>query len=199
MVEPVVRFCSIARNNPTYTVSDGISDTRNSKRAVEMNRTETTAMLSALVERRLDSRTSYWAKEVSFDKGTPMWRRIDYVGFKPYTPNYAVEPVSVELGVFSCYEVKSCLEDFESGNGLTFYGDENYLVTTRELAEQLQDMRRLPRNIDQVLVPTTKGDMLRKLYDLSGNGSPSYRHRPASEMLYAMVEANGRRASRYRK
>ena len=164
-----------------------------------MNRTETTAMLSALVERRLDSRTSYWAKEVSFDKGTPMWRRIDYVGFKPYTPNYAVEPVSVELGVFSCYEVKSCLEDFESGNGLTFYGDENYLVTTRELAEQLQDMRRLPRNIDQVLVPTTKGDMLRKLYDLSGNGSPSYRHRPASEMLYAMVEANGRRASRYRK
>lgn len=156
-------------------------------------------MLSALVERRLDSRTSYWAKEVSFDKGTPMWRRIDYVGFKPYTPNYAVEPVSVELGVFSCYEVKSCLEDFESGNGLTFYGDENYLVTTRELAEQLHDMLRLPRNIDQVLVPSSKGDMLRKLYDLSNNGSPSYRHRPASEMLYAMVEAGGRRADRYSK
>ena len=164
-----------------------------------MNRTETTAMLSALVERRLDSRTSYWAKEVSFDKGTPMWRRIDYVGFKPYTPNYAVEPVSVELGVFSCYEVKSCLEDFESGNGLTFYGDENYLVTTRELAEQLHDMLRLPRNIDQVLVPSSKGDMLRKLYDLSTNGSPSYRHRPASEMLYAMDEAGGQRAERYLK
>lgn len=45
-----------------------------------MNRTETTAMLSALVEKRLDSRTSYWAREVSFDRGTPNWRRIDYVG-----------------------------------------------------------------------------------------------------------------------
>lgn len=164
-----------------------------------MNRTKTTAMLSALVEKRLDSRTSYWAREVSFDRGTPDWHRIDYVGFKPYTPNYAVEPVSVELGTFSCYEVKSCLADFESGNGLTFYGDENFLVTTRELAEQLHEMLRLPRNIDQVLVPTPKGDRLQKLYDLSNNGSASYRHRPASEMLYAIVEANGRRASRYRK
>ena len=59
------------------------------------SRSETTAMLSELVEKRLESHTSYWAREVSFDRGTPMWRRIDYVGFKPFTPNYAVEPVSV--------------------------------------------------------------------------------------------------------
>lgn len=163
------------------------------------SRSETTAMLSELVEKRLESHASYRAREVSFDRGTPMWRRIDYVGFKPFTPNYAVEPVSVELGVFSCYEVKSCLADFESGNGLTFYGDENYLVTSRELAERLHGMRDLPRNINQVLVPTPKGDRLVGLYDLSANGSPSYRHRPASEMLWAMVEANGRRAKRYRK
>lgn len=58
----------------------------------------------------------------------------------------------------------SCLADFESGNGLTFYGDENFLVTTRELAEQLHEMLRLPRNINQVLVPTPKGDRLQKLY-----------------------------------
>lgn len=50
-----------------------------------------------------------------------------------------------------------------------------------------------------VLVPTPKGDRLQKLYDLSNNGSASYRHRPASEMLYAMIEANGQRASRYQK
>ena len=165
----------------------------------KVNRVETTTMLSALVEKRLDSRTSYWAREVSFDRGTPNWRRIDYVGFKPYTPNYAVEPVSVELGIFSCYEVKSCLADFESGNGLTFYGDENFLVTTRELAEQLHEMLRLPRNINQVLVPTPTGDRLQELYDLSNNGSASYRHRPASEMLYAMIEANGQRSKRYQK
>ena len=103
------------------------------------------------------------------------------------------EPVSVELGRFECYEVKSCLADFESGHGLTFYGDLNYLVTTVELAETLRVSHRLPRNIDQVLVPSKKGDKLRPLYDMTGNGSPSYRHRPASEMLYAMIEADGQR------
>lgn len=163
------------------------------------SRSETTAMLSELVEKRLESHASYWAREVSFDRGTPMWRRIDYVGFKPFAPNYAVEPVSVEPGVLSCYEVKSRLADFESGNGLTFYGDENYLVTSREPAERPHGMRDLPRDINQVLVPTPKGDRLMGLYDLSANGSPSYRHRPASEMPWAMVEANGRRAKRYRK
>lgn len=117
----------------------------------DTTRTETTARLSALVEKRPTSRASYWAREVGFDRGTPMWRRIDHMGFKPHTPNYAVEPVSVELGTFSCYEVKSCLADFESGNGLTLYGDLNHLVTTREPAEQLHDMRRMPRNINQVL------------------------------------------------
>lgn len=105
----------------------------------------------------------------------------------------------MELGTFSCYEVKSRLADFESANGLTFYGDLNYLVTTRGLAEQLHDMRRLPRNINQALVPTSKGDRFTPLYDPSDNGSPSYRHRPASEMLYAMVEAGGVGASRYGK
>ena len=63
-----------------------------------MSRNDTTMMLSSLVEKRLNNRVAYWASEVSFDKGTQNWRRIDYVGFKPYTPNYAVEPVSVELG-----------------------------------------------------------------------------------------------------
>ena len=158
-----------------------------------MSRSDITAILSSLVEKRLNNRVAYWASEVSFDKGTQNWRRIDYVGFKPYTPNYAVEPVSVELGRFECYEVKSCLADFESGHGLTFYGDLNYLVTTVELAETLRVSHRLPRNIDQVLVPSKKGDKLRPLYDMTGNGSPSYRHRPASEMLYARIEADGQR------
>lgn len=164
-----------------------------------MNRKDVTETLSRLVEKRLNNRVSYWASEVSFDKGTPMWRRIDYVGFKPFTPNYAVEPVSVELGTFECYEVKSCMSDFESGHGLTFYGDVNYLVTTTELAEELRVSFRLPRNIDQVLCPSKKGDRLIPAYDMTGNGSPSYRHRPASEMLYAMIEADGRRAGRYSK
>lgn len=157
-----------------------------------MSRSDITAILSSLVEKRLNNRVAYWASEVSFDKGTQNWRRIDYMGFKPFTPGYVTMPASVELGEFSCYEIKSCMEDFTSGHGLTFYGDVNYLVTTRELAEQLRVTYRLPRNINQVLTPSKKGDKLVPLFDVSGK-CPSYRCRGASEMLYAMIEADGRR------
>ena len=101
-------------------------------------------------------------------------------------------PASVELGRFECYEVKSCMADFNSGHGLTFYGDVNYLVTTRELAEELRVTYRLPRRINQVLTPSKKGDRLEALFDVSGP-CPSHRCRAASEMLYAMIEANGKR------
>lgn len=113
-------------------------------------------MLSSLVEKRLNNRVAYWASEVSFDRATPNERRIDYMGFKPFTPGDVTMPASVELGEFSCYEIKSCMEDFTSGHGLTFYGDVNYLVTTRELAEQLRVTYRLPRNINQVLTTSKK-------------------------------------------
>lgn len=54
----------------------------------------------------------------------------------------------------------------------------------------------MQRDIDQVLVPTAKGDKLRCLYDVSyGDKRNSYRRRPASEMLYAMIEANGKRTN----
>ena len=150
-----------------------------------MSRAETTAMLSKLVEKRLRNRVSFWASEVNFDLGTPNNRRIDYIGFKPFTPGYVLEPSSVELGTFSCYEVKSCMADFKSGHGLTFYG-----------ADELRVSHQIPRDIDQVLVPTTKGDKLRCLYDVSyGDKRNSYRRRPASEMLYAMIEANGKRTN----
>lgn len=121
-----------------------------------MSRTETTAMLSELVEKRLKNRVSFWASEVNFDLGTSKNRRIDFMGFKPFTPGYVLMPASVELGEFSCYEVKSCMADFKSGHGLTFYGDVNYLVTTRELAEELRVNYLLPRNINQVLTPSKK-------------------------------------------
>ena len=55
-----------------------------------MSRAETTAMLSKLVEKRLRNRVSFWASEVNFDLGTPNNRRIDYIGFKPFTPGYVL-------------------------------------------------------------------------------------------------------------
>lgn len=51
------------------------------------------------------------------------------------------------------------------------------LVEKRLIGETLRTTYRLPRNIDQVLVPSKKGDKLIKLHDMTGNGSPSYRHR----------------------
>lgn len=93
-----------------------------------MSRAETTAMLSKLVEKRLRNQTAFWASEVNFDRNTPDERRVDYVGFKPWNINGEPVPASVEKGCFEFYEVKSCMADFTSGNGLTFYGDIPYTV-----------------------------------------------------------------------
>lgn len=102
-----------------------------------MSRADTTAMLSELVEKRLKNQTAFWASEVNFDRNTPDYRRVDYVGFKPLNVNGEPVPASVEKGCFGFYEVKSCMADFTSGNGLTFYGDQNYLVCTKELCDEI--------------------------------------------------------------
>lgn len=60
--------------------------------------------------------------------------------------------------------------------------------------EELRVNYLLPRNINQVLTPSKKGDKLVPLFDVSGK-CPSYRCRAASEMLYAMIEANGKRTN----
>lgn len=154
------------------------------------DRAEATTMLSRLLEKRLESRKLFWSAEVSFDKGTSSERRIDYVAFKPFTPQYSVEPTSVELGRFECYEVKSCMADFQSGHGLTFYGDRNYLVCTRGLAELLQGSGLVPREINGMLVPDAGGNRLIVKGGELSNERLSYRKRPASEMLWQMVQAH---------
>lgn len=149
-----------------------------------------TKKLSDLVEKRLNSNRMYWSAEVNFDKNTSKNARIDYVGFKPFTPDYIVEPVSVELGTFACYEIKSSLADFESGHGLTFYGDENYLVCTTELAETLRDQLKLPQKIDAVLCPNKPWTKLFVKFNLTG--PHSRRRRTAAEMLWAIVQSHRR-------
>lgn len=101
-------------------------------------RPEITGKLSELVKNRLRNAHMYWSPEVNFDKNQAGNRRVDFVGFKPFTPYLVDEPTTVELGTFAFYEVKSSMADFKSGHGLTFYGDENYLVTTQELATELR-------------------------------------------------------------
>lgn len=158
----------------------------------KIDRPATTAKLSELVVKRLKSWHMYWSAEVNFDKGTPNNKRIDFVGFKPYTPDYMVEAVSVEMGTFACFEVKSCMADFESGNGLTFYGDENYLVTTQEFAIELRDKLMIPSGIDAVLCPDKNWTKLITKFEAGGFIS-SRRRRSSSEMLWCIVQAHGSR------
>lgn len=151
-------------------------------------RSDTTAMLSTLVEKRLASRYQLWAAEVSFGKNTSEEVRVDYMGFKPKCIGYTIGAASVELGTFDCYEVKSCMADFKSGHGLNFVGDHNYLVCPRSLAEQLLAERLAPFQADAILVPDKPCGKLVTFHESSY--AELRREHPASEMLWQMVRAH---------
>jgi len=151
-----------------------------------IDRPDITEKLSKLVAKRLDSQNSYWAPEVNFDENTKNARRVDFVGFKPYSFNGVLEPTCVELGTFTCYEVKSCMGDFKSGHGLSFYGDENYLVTTQEFAEELRNKMMLPRGVNAILCPDKNWTRLYTKFDL--RNPEVHRTRAASEMLWAIAQ-----------
>lgn len=157
-----------------------------------IDRVNVTDMLSKLVEKRLTSQQMYWSPEVDFDWGTDHNRRIDYVGFKPYTPDHVTTPVSVEKGTFICYEIKSCWDNFKSGHGLSFYGDENYLVCPKELAEEIIARQALERkNLNGILVPNKAGTALYAKYELADIHMTA-RTRIASELLWGIVQAHRR-------
>lgn len=105
-----------------------------------MNRKDTTEFLSKLlISNRLSGRGKYWASEVSIDYGTSNVKRVDFMQFEP---GGVIHLSDIEKGIFTCYEVKSCIEDVYSGNGLNFIGEKNYIVTTMETYKKLQpDMR----------------------------------------------------------
>lgn len=104
-----------------------------------MNRKETTEFLSGLLERDLCGIGKHYAKEVTVDYGSSNEKRIDFLQFKPPSGMFIS---SIEKGTFICYEIKSCIQDVYSGNGLNFLGEQNYIVTTMETYKKLQpDMR----------------------------------------------------------
>lgn len=101
-----------------------------------MNRKDITKLLiNTLISTRLSDR-KYYAKEVTLDYGTNHSKRIDVVQFEPSGVTYAGD---IEKGTFTCYEIKSCKEDVYSGNGLRFYGERNYIVTTMDCYKDLQE------------------------------------------------------------
>lgn len=64
--------------------------------------------------------------------------RVDFVAFSPGSGG---RNAALEHGRFVFVEVKSCMADFKSGHGLTFHGDQNWLVCPRDLAHELYDKR----------------------------------------------------------
>lgn len=121
-----------------------------------MNRKETTKFLGDLLKRdRLSGIGKYWASEVSIDYGTKDVKRIDFLQF---IPENQVHISGIEKGIFACYEVKSCKNDFNSGFGRNFIGEKNYFVMPMKLYKEV--IREIENDIG-VLVPISKyGDKI---------------------------------------
>lgn len=101
-----------------------------------MTRAETTKFLTEVLIRHRLSDFKYYAKEVTLDWGTSHPKRVDVMQFEPKGTTY---PSDIEKGKFTCYEIKSCYEDVYSGNGLNFFGEKNYIVTTMSTYKLLQE------------------------------------------------------------
>ena len=105
-----------------------------------MNRKDVTADLSEKVAKKLRRQFAIVAQEVWVDPD----HRVDFVAFSPGSGG---RNAALEHGKFVFVEVKSCMADFKSGHGLTFLGDENWLVCPRDLAHELYDERLLPYDL----------------------------------------------------
>lgn len=91
-----------------------------------MNRKEITKFLSDLLKRdKLSGIGKHWASEVSLDYGTKDVKRIDFLQFEPADQ---MSVSGIEKGTFTCYEIKSCKADFNSGFGKNFITERNYFV-----------------------------------------------------------------------
>lgn len=101
-----------------------------------MDRKGTTRFLGDLLKAdKLSGMCKYWASEVSIDYGhADKVKRVDFMQFQP--PDQC-SLSSLEKGIFTCYEIKSCVADAYSGNGLNFIGEKNYIVTTMECYKKL--------------------------------------------------------------
>ena len=140
-------------------------------------RRETTAELSAKALKKLRRDFDLVASEVWVDEA----HRVDFVA---YRRGFGYANAAAERGKFCFVEVKSCMDDFTSGHGRTFEGDENWLVCPRELADALHEKLQLPRNC-KVLCPDAAGN-LRVAYDTSERGR-SFRKLSTAALLLQMV------------
>lgn len=148
--------------------------------ASDFNRREITAELSEKVLRKLRKEFSLVSAEVWVDSG----HRVDFVA---YRIGSGYVNASAERGTFCFVEVKSCMDDFTSGHGRTFEGDENWLVCPRELADALHEKMQLPRNC-KVVCPDAAG-RLRVAYDTSEYGQSSRKLSTAALLCQMILDS----------
>lgn len=144
-------------------------------------REEVTAELSRKVASKLRREFAITAQEVWVDSR----HRVDFVAF---SPGVGGRNCALERGRFVFVEVKSCMDDFKSGHGLTFHGDDNWLVCPRDLADELHDRRMLPFGV-QVYCPD-KGGALRLAYDLRIHDGSSLRDDSTLCLLWSMLASS---------
>lgn len=111
--------------------------------------------------------------------------KVESYEFSTWSQRWVVHLGSGRDGRFVFVEVKSCMADFKSGYGLTFRGDDNWLVCPRDLADELHDKMLLPLGV-QVYCPDNGGS-LRLRYDLSMRGAGSLREDSTLCLLWAML------------
>ena len=97
-----------------------------------MTRAEITKMLGDLLLKQ-KLRGKYWASEVTFFWGTEDECRVDFMKFEPVNQSAS----GVERGMFSCYEVKSCLADYRSKYGHNHLAEKNYYVMPMEVYKKI--------------------------------------------------------------
>lgn len=170
-----------------------------------MNRKETTIFLNKLLEKdKLTGASKYWAKEVTFNHLCDNPFRIDYVQFIPVN-QYSIG--GIEKGEFVCYEIKSCKEDYNSGHGLNFIAEKNYIVTSVSTYNELKkcgELNKLPHwigimiavpvrnkyNIEKELVePTELSNNCKWCFYTIKKASKRNRKRPMNEMLFCMLRS----------
>lgn len=137
-----------------------------------MNRKDTTASLSQLLEKHIDPHRDariYWAREVTFDYASEHPVRVDYIKFKPVNNTVS----GIEKG------------DFHSKNGHNFIGDLNYYVMPEPVYESVKNL--IPYNVG-VLVQRNV-EFYGEVLQIVKNAKRKDRSKPASEMLLMMYRS----------
>ncbi len=149
-----------------------------------MSRKEITSKLTKLLENHINPKQDtriYTAKEVTLNySGHKDTVRVDYMHYKPLNNTIS----GLEKGDFYCYEIKSSIEDFESGHGLNFVGDYNYIVTTEEVASVIA--RRLPHYVGIIVHDNWKYLYVKK------KAKRYSREISTLEMLFCMFRSSNR-------